>query len=47
MDNEDLFIYNDEWDDKYLAPELTLTNYNYKLLATEHGFGILYFTYFF
>ena len=40
MDNEDLFIYNEEWDTKYLAPELLLTNYNYKLLATEHGLGI-------
>ena len=28
--DEDLFEYNENWDSKNLAPELVLTNYNYK-----------------
>ena len=42
-DNADLFEYNETWDEKFLAPELVLTNYNYKLLAEEHGFGLFTF----
>ena len=42
-DNADLFEYNDTWDERFLAPELVLTNYNYKLLAEEHGFGLFTF----
>lgn len=42
-DNADLFEYNDTWDERFLAPELVLTNFNYKLLAEEHGFGLFTF----
>ena len=42
-DNADLFEYNETWDKKFLAPELVLTNFNYKLLAEEHGFGLFTF----
>lgn len=42
-DNDNLFKYNEIWDQKYLAPELVLTNFNYKLLAEEHGFGLYTF----
>lgn len=42
-DNDDLFEYNDTWDEKNLAPELVLTNFNYQLLSEEHGFGLFTF----
>ena len=35
--NEDLFEYNEKWDSKNLAPELVLTNYNYKLISQEQS----------
>jgi len=41
--NEDLFEYNEKWDSKNLAPELVLTNYNYKLISQEQSLGL--FTY--
>ena len=41
---KDLFDYEEDvWDKKYLAQELILTNYNYKLVANEHGFGTFSF----
>lgn len=42
-DSDNLFKYNENWDQKYLAPELVLTNFNYQLLSEEHGFGLYTF----
>ena len=43
LQEDNIFIYNDNWDKIFLAPELFLSDFNYKLNATEQGFGIFTF----
>lgn len=45
-DNGTLFRYNKKWDELYLAPELIKSNYNFRLISEEKGFGIYTFALF-
>ena len=42
--NDAIFEYSgDEWDEKYMSKELTLTNYKLKLISDEKCFGLFKF----
>ena len=41
--SSNLFEYSDDWQKKFLAPEVVLTKYNFKLIANLQGQGIFTF----